>query len=178
MRYDARAMDRRWLVPLVIGGGALVLVAVFMLLSGGEMPMTTSNDDAATSSIDATAAVDTRPPDWMTSSGAPPPPTTNETGATAPPPPTAPPNALLGDAMIVEAAPLDTSGIGSNPSEPTNVTHTQQEVISLMKQHVEATEANIKKLESQGKHDEAEKQRKALQRLQAELDAIVDGGTP
>jgi hypothetical protein len=173
-----RAMERRWLVPLSIGGGAVLLVALLIVFGGGTKAPETF--DAGAVADDAPPATDASTPAWMNATSAPPTSMPTLTAAQAPTP-TAPPSPQVADATV--AAPTAPNGVESgvvnNAANGTPIINgSQEQVTAVLQEHISELEKDIAKKEAAGKHDEAERERKSLQRLKGELDMILDGGPP
>ena len=179
MRHDAHAMERRWLLPLSIGGGAVLLVAIFVLLGRGSK---TPEALEAGPEVDASTSVDATAPAWLNATSAP----TNASAmptltATQAPTPT-PANPLIGDAVVVPSPPLDVEA-GTPPANvpPTGtplIGGTPEQIAAVLKDHIAGLEADIAKKEAAGQHEQAEREKKSLERLKGQLDMVLDGGPP
>jgi hypothetical protein len=176
MRHDAHAMERRWIVPLAIGGGAVVLVALFVVFGGGAK--TPEAIDAGATAQDATTPIDANAPAWMNATYAP---TTTPTITATPgptPTPTAPPPSDVDAAPLPTPANGDAATVTNVPNGPPLIGGTTEQIAAVLQEHVTELEKDIAKKEAAGQHEEAERERKALQRLKGQLDMVLDGGPP
>ena len=177
------------MAPAAIGGGAIALVLLFVLIGGKAEPKPDLDNAAPSASASAPTAPTTKSTFTMApafNQAAQPTPTI---AATTNPPqnpaqsqptqdplnpmttPTTTPTTT--NATDAAAAPSTSSTIGMPTAIPTP---TKESVVAEMNLHIDQVKADIARLESEGKHDQAEQKKKVLERLQGQLDFIQDGG--
>lgn len=177
-------MEKKWVAPAVIGGGAIALVLLFVLIGGKDEAKPDLDNGAPSASTSAPAPLPSTKSTFVMApafhQATQPTPTvaaTNPPQNTAPLPPTQDtnnaPTAPTIDTGDATAAPSASSTVGMPTAIPTP---TKESVVTEMNLHIDQVKADIARLESEGKHDQAEQKKKVLARLQGQLDIIQDGG--